>query len=291
MSSRSAERARRGLAALLALALAAPAAGAEIPRAKRVIDLDVIPGKLGAVKFRHAAHEAVGWKADRSPITCRDCHHNLEADAPASATEELRCGGCHPGVGEPDRTIRGKRARAMARLKPDGAIDFRTILFHDYCRDCHRKVQDGELRLSHCRLCHERPVGEASAHGRFDAERQPGTALLWLRCPAGQRWSGKRCEGEAAPSPASGAPAACPEGCRLPTRDEFRALLEGCDPGGGACRPCAESPACALLLGPDRGTYWVAGPAGSPDGTVRLGDGTFGPGAGEARVRCVQPAP
>jgi hypothetical protein len=301
MSSRSGERAlrpgREVVAGLAALALCTPAAGAEIPRAKKVIDLDVIPGKLGAVRFRHAAHEAVGWKADRTPTTCKDCHHNLEADAPRSATEDLRCGGCHPGVGEPDRVVRGKRARAMAQLKPDGAIDFRTILFHDYCRDCHRKVQDGELKLSHCRLCHERPVGGESAHGRYDAVRQAGTDLLWVRCPAGQRWSGKRCEGEAARATWPGATGACPEGCRLPTRKEFLGVLEGCSPEGEAaaarCRPCGQSQACAELLGPDQGTYWVAAADGGPAGTVRLSDGSFQAAAGDvgALVRCVQTAP
>jgi hypothetical protein len=301
MSSRSGERARpcrEVLAGLVALALCTPATGAEIPRARKVIDLDVIPGKLGAVHFRHAAHEAVGWKADHSPITCKDCHHNLEADAPRSATEDLRCGGCHPGVGEPDRIVGGKRARAMARLKPDGAIDHRTILFHDYCRDCHRKVQDGELKLSHCRLCHERPIGDESAHGRYDAVRQAGTDLLWLRCPAGQRWTGQRCEGEASRTARARAAQACPEGCRLPSRQEFLGMLEGCDAGGAAeggvrCRACSQSQPCSGMLGPDQGTYWVASAEGGPAWVVRLSDASFQPASGdaEALVRCVQALP
>ena len=156
MSSRSAE-ARHGsgriLAGVFGLVLCAAVPAAEIPRSKRSIDIDVIPGTLGAVRLPHAAHADVGWRADRSLMTCRDCHHALEADEPTSPSQDMRCSGCHPGVGEPDRIIDGRRARAMARLKPDGAIDHRTILFHDYCRDCHKKVQGGELRLSHCKLC------------------------------------------------------------------------------------------------------------------------------------------
>lgn len=304
MSSRFAESGARagragGRAALLAVAIALlprAAAAVEIPRNKRTIDLDVIPGAMGAVRFEHAAHAAVAWKADRSLMTCRDCHHTLQSDEPASLSEDLRCSGCHPAVGEPDRIVGGKRARAMARLKPDGALDFRSILFHDYCRDCHKKVQGGELRLSHCKACHPRGVGAGALHGRFDGVRQAGAHLTWLRCPAGQRWSGKACQGEAALAERTQAEAACPEDFRLPTRHELLALLEECAPlavygGEGSCRPCAGSRACSQLLGQDAGTYWLASAPGEPAFMVRLSDGAFvaAPKDARALVRCVQP--
>lgn len=298
MSGRSAEPGRgagRNLgAALAALALGA-AAGAQVPAARRTIDLDVIPGPLGAVRLPHAAHVNVGWKADRSPMTCRDCHHALPADQPTSS-DDLRCSGCHPAVGEPDRMMGGRRARAMARLKPDGAIDYRTILFHDYCRGCHRKVQGGELRLTHCKLCHPRGVGEASLHGRFDGVRQEGAQLIWLRCPAGQRWSREGCRGDAVLASRAEAAHACPEGCRLPSREEFAAILAGCAPaaadGERSCRPCVESPACSQLLGRDARTFWAAAPEG-PGCMVRLSDGAFlvAPRDARALVRCVQASP
>jgi len=300
MSSRSGDPALRGwklAGALAGLALCAAAAAVEIPRSKRSIDLDVVPGAMGAVHFEHAAHAAVAWRADRSLMTCRDCHHTLEADEPASLSEDLRCSGCHPAVGEPDRIVGGRPARAMAQLKPDGAIDFKTILFHDYCRNCHKKVQGGELRLSHCKACHPKGVGAGALHGRFDGVRLAGTHLTWLRCPAGQRWSGKGCEGQALLAPRAQAGQACPEGCRLPSREDFLGILEGCAPpaaagGERSCRSCAESHACSQLLGPDAGTYWAASPAGEPGWMVRLSDGAFlaAPADAQALVRCVQGA-
>ncbi len=289
---------RRVAVGLLVLALCTAAAGAEIPRGKAVIDIDVIPGKLGPVRFLHAAHVNVGWRADRSPITCKDCHHTLETDGPPSPSQDMRCTGCHPGVGEPDRIIGGRRARAMARLKPDGAIDYRSILFHDYCRDCHKKVQGGELRLQHCRVCHTRGIGADAIHGRYDSVRQVDAGLSWLRCPAGQRWSGKRCEGEATPANLQRAVQTCPAGCRVPSLGEFLDVLEGCGPDAamgheGSCRSCRESRICSRLLGPDEGTYWAVSPDEDQAWTVRLSDGSFHAvsKATEALVRCVQPVP
>jgi hypothetical protein len=302
MSSRCGDPAgpagRRSAAGLIALATFTVAAGADIPRNKRVIDIDVVPGKLGSVHFLHAAHAAVGWKADRSPMDCTDCHHAFEADGPPSQVREMRCSGCHPGVGEPDRTIGGRRARAMARLKPDGAIDYRSILFHDYCRDCHKKVQEADLKLSHCRACHPRGLGPDVSHGRYDSVRLAGAEVAWLRCPAGRRWNGRRCDGEATLTGLQGAAQACPEGCRLPSRAEFLAILEGCGPDvaagrEGSCRPCRESRPCAELLGPDEGTYWMASSVGDPAWTMRLSDGSIraAPPAAAALVRCVQEVP
>jgi hypothetical protein len=56
----------------------------------------------------------------------------------------------------------------MAALKPDGAIDYRSILFHAYCRDCHLKSRDGGRMLAGCKVCHERGVGSDVIHGRYD---------------------------------------------------------------------------------------------------------------------------
>lgn len=160
------------LPALLAAALAAPP-----PRLPELVAIDLVPGKMGAVAFKHAEHLRKR-RPDGAPLGCRDCHHNLDSDAPPPPGADLRCGGCHAPVGQPERSWRGKAARPLARLKPDGAIAHDTVLFHDYCRDCHRRSTGAGRMLGGCKVCHERGVGSDVIHGRYDAtsDRPAATA-------------------------------------------------------------------------------------------------------------------
>jgi len=273
-------------------AVAQSALAAEVPRGHEVVEIDHVPGKLGAVPFRHAEHNRRYKRPDGTPIRCRDCHHTLAGDEPGSAAQlqEMRCTLCHPRLGDPPRVVGGKAARPVAALKPDGAIDHKSILFHDYCRGCHQAQRGGERMLASCKVCHEKGIGSDVLHGRYDAVRQPGTALQWLRCAAGQRWTGKGCEGGAAAVTWAEGPRSCPEGYRLPALAELLALLDGCAADGRGCRPCASSQACTHLFGADGGSYWTAAAEGDRAQVVRLADGQVAPqpkGAA-AGVRCLQ---
>jgi cytochrome c553 len=282
------------LAAGLAAGPASPArAAVDVPAGTEVLPLERIPGKVGKVRFGHAVHSRSHRRPDGSATRCRDCHHTLAADDPPVPFPPMRCSGCHAELGQPARVIDGKVARPMASLKPDGAVDYATILFHDYCRDCHKKVpREGAKWLGACKTCHERGISSESLHGRYDASPQPGTSLAWLRCPAGQRWTGGRCEGEARQLPLGAAAGACPDGFRLPSPAELLALLDGCQAGGaGPCRPCGRSPACAALFGDDGSVVWAAA-GGGPAVAVALGEGLLRREEGEPThaVRCVGPA-
>jgi hypothetical protein len=265
------------LLVVAAATLCLPARAAEVPPGKERMTLSRVPGKLGPVEFRHADHAARYRRPDGSAIRCRDCHHNLEADDPAPPWPELRCSACHAGLGSPERVIDGKRARVLATLKPDGAIDHRSILFHDSCRGCHLKTRRGDFHLGGCRVCHSRGIGSDVIHGRYDSIGPPDGGPPWLRCPAGQAWNGARCEGSALRVPRPAAAGSCPEGYRLPRSEQLAALA-----------PCARSAACAQMFGADDGLYWADGEATPP---VSLLDGKARPEAREAGVRCVQATP
>ena len=150
----------RGLALASWLGATAGAVGpAEVPAGKEVLLIDRIPGKMGAVRFGHAQHVRHFTRPDGTAIRCRDCHHTLDADDPPTPLPAMRCSGCHPEVGAPPVRIDGKWARPMAFRKPDGAVDYRTILFHDYCRECHKQLKPASgRRLAACKACHEHGV-------------------------------------------------------------------------------------------------------------------------------------
>ncbi len=104
----------------------------------------------------------------------------------------------------------------------------------------------------------------------FDTERNedevkqpPGRTLYWLRCPIGQRWTGSSCEGDPRFMDWHEAKNACPGGYRLPTRQEFMSLLEGCDAAVRGCMPgfcgkCAKTSKCSSIFGEDTGWYWTS---------------------------------
>jgi hypothetical protein len=148
---------------LLGLVLAA-----SVPEGKEVIVLHHVPGKLGPVRFTHGDHATRHRRPDGNPIRCRDCHHTLEAEEPGTPPPDMRCTSCHVPMGQEERIQDGKRARALAGLKPDGAIDVRSVLFHDQCRGCHLKIPAGQLNLAVCKVCHPRGLSPDAIHGRYD---------------------------------------------------------------------------------------------------------------------------
>jgi hypothetical protein len=206
----------------------------------------------------------------------------------------MKCSGCHARYGDPPRTIGGKVAPVLAALRPDGAMEYRSILFHRWCWACHhRTIRDGHQN-DRCKLCHERGVSPETMHGRYDAPRQPGTGLSWTRCSAGARWNGKGCDGEAQRVAWNVAIASCPDGYRLPTRAEVLGLLgPPAGAGAGAARGCRASETCATLLGADEGPLWTSEGEGDAAWTVTVADGSSAlaaPGS-TARVRCVRTEP
>jgi hypothetical protein len=148
---------------VLALSLAA-APAADLLRGKEVLRLDMVPGAMGAVTFKHVDHAGTRVRTDGRHLTCRDCHHDLATAEPAAASEVRRCGQCHAAPGEAERSEGGKVARALGRLTPEGALDYRSVLLHDYCRGCH-KARSGEKRLSDCKVCHEHGITAEVIHG------------------------------------------------------------------------------------------------------------------------------
>ncbi|HET8734135.1 MAG TPA: hypothetical protein VFM45_10230 [Anaeromyxobacteraceae bacterium] len=148
---------------LLALALAA-----EAPPAAEVMVLGHVPGKLGPVRFTHADHATRHRMPDGSALRCLDCHHGLAAAGAAGPAPEMRCTPCHPPMGQPERVVDGKVARPLARTKPDGAIDVRSVLFHDQCRGCHLRIPSGRLNLATCKVCHPGGLSPEAIHGPHD---------------------------------------------------------------------------------------------------------------------------
>jgi hypothetical protein len=284
----------RGLAAaalaLTALALAAPAAALQVPKGTEVMRIDLVPGKFGAVRFEHARHNDAFKRPDGTPVRCRDCHHRLAADAPTSPQEDLKCSGCHARYGDPPRTIEGEVAPALAALRPDGAMEYRSILFHRWCWACHHRTMRDGHQNDRCKLCHERGVSDETMHGRYDAVRQPGTDLSWTRCSAGARWDGKGCEGEARALAWAEASVACPDGYRLPSRAELLGLLGA---AGAPPRACAASAPCAALFPADEGALWTSEGEGGAAWTVRVADGAaaLASAGSAARARCVRREP
>ncbi len=156
-------------ALLLALSVAA-----QVPAGKEVLVLSHIPGKLGPVTFTHARHASSYRMPDGTGLTCRTCHHTLATDAPGEPLPDMRCTLCHAPIDAPEREYGGKKARTLARLKPDGAIDLRTVLFHDQCRGCHLKIPGEVLNLATCKVCHPRGLSPDAIHGRYDARPAGG---------------------------------------------------------------------------------------------------------------------
>jgi hypothetical protein len=155
----------------LTLAVAAQVArAAQVPPGKEVMVLSHIQGKLGPVRFTHADHATRYKRPNGAQIRCKDCHHTLAAEEPSEPFPDMRCTLCHVPMGQPEKEVGGKPARSLAGLKPDGAIDLRTVLFHDQCRGCHVKIPADLLNLGTCKVCHPRGLSPGAIHGRYDAK-------------------------------------------------------------------------------------------------------------------------
>jgi Zn finger protein HypA/HybF involved in hydrogenase expression len=279
-------------ALLVACALGPPARAAAltVPKGTEVIDVDFVPGKFGVVHFEHAKHNDAFQRPDGSPVRCKDCHHKLPHDEPTSASDDLKCTGCHARHDDTPKTVGAKVTPPLATLRPDGAIEYQSILFHEWCWACHHKTMRDGHRNDRCKLCHERGVGSDSMHGRYDAVRQPGTRLSWMHCSSGQRWNGKACEGDAEKLAWAAAAARCPEGYRLPTRAELDELLGTPPPLGGSARACRFGETCAALFGTDEGPFWTSDAQGEAVWTVKMSDGAaaLAPPTSGVRARCVR---
>ena len=156
------------LLAAAAVASAPAARAAQVPAGKEVMVLSHIPGKLGPVRFTHADHATRYKRPDGKQIRCKDCHHTLAAEEPSEPFPDMRCTLCHVPMGQPEKEYAGKPARSLASLKPDGAIDLRTVLFHDQCRGCHLKIPAETLNLATCKVCHPKGLSPDAIHGRYD---------------------------------------------------------------------------------------------------------------------------
>jgi Zn finger protein HypA/HybF involved in hydrogenase expression len=106
---------------------------------------------------------------DGAAIRCKDCHHTLPAAEPGEPFPDMRCTLCHVPLGAPEKEVGGKKARSLATLKPDGAIDIRSVLFHDQCRGCHLKIKTETLNLATCKVCHPGGLKADAIHGKYDA--------------------------------------------------------------------------------------------------------------------------
>jgi len=117
-----------------------------------------------------------------------------------------------------------------------------------------------------------------------DEVRQPETDLCWLRCPLGQDWAGDSCDGTKAEKDWCDASGLTASGCtpddpgadlceltfgpgyRLPTRDEFMALLGNCVESDVACYTCDDctgsdgQTTCTGMFTADDGYYWSSTP-------------------------------
>lgn len=132
------------------------------------VRIDDIPGKMGAVVMSHLTHARTYKAADFSAITCKACHHTLADTEPRPGEKVQRCKVCHAQPGQPERTIGGKNAVALARMKPDGALEPRSVLMHRGCVDgCHKRIKTTR-RLYTCKTCHEKGITGEVLHGRFD---------------------------------------------------------------------------------------------------------------------------
>lgn len=150
-----------------------------------------------------------------------------------------------------------------------------------------------------CVACQqERPPPEPEL--RADDVRQIGTDLIWKQCAVGRKWNGASCEGEPMAMSWEVAMRSCPHGYRLPSRDEFLGLLDGCDhtfqPGqAGQCRPCDQSQYCLSLFGVKSGWHWSTTIATEGD-DLRMWAVEFDTGAvrdlsakfQDGRARCVR---
>ena len=111
---------------------------------------------------------------------------------------------------------------------------------------------------------------------------QEGHDVTWLRCPLGQCWIDNNCVGVPGRFSWDKAMDACPQGWRLPTREDFLDLLGECEEdasgdGTETCGSCGEE--CNALFGlynDDHGYYWSSTEDGEEAWSVYFNYGNAG---------------
>lgn len=119
---------------------------ADIPAEKKEISIDHLEGNKGAVKFDHSKH-AMEYKVDGKAIACTECHHTAKSDS----DKMVACSECHSKDGT-EKTVDGKKAPPLGEKSSSGNVKMSSVLMHDTCRDCHKKVK--EKKISSCKVCH-----------------------------------------------------------------------------------------------------------------------------------------
>ncbi len=132
---------------------------------------------------------------------------------------------------------------------------------------------------------------------------QPNTNLFWLRCPIGETWNGISCHGISEYMNWYAAEFACPDGFRLPTREEFIELFGSCETkvlegDWGVCNSCSNSDICGNMFPKeDIAWYWSSTfySEGAIDSVNRAwgagfygGDISMSETVEEQNVRCVR---
>lgn len=146
-----------GLISFTIIAISGVVIAATVPATKKVIKIDQVPGKKGAVTFDHAKHSATAKNAKGAAITCKDCHHTLAAAEPANVADVKACGACHVKEGEAQKEHAGKKARFMA-VKKGSSVDVKTMIWHASCQECHKAVAKADASkksIKTCKACHK----------------------------------------------------------------------------------------------------------------------------------------
>ena len=138
---------------LSAMVMAGEPEAAKTLKVKETIDIDLIPGKKGAVKFPHDKHHQEYKSADDKAIVCKTCHHKLEVDIPEKVEGTKKCSDCHTLDGS--KVIDGAKAPAFAEMKGE-KVSIKSVLFHKRCRPCHKAHQAKmpDSKLNKCPKCH-----------------------------------------------------------------------------------------------------------------------------------------
>lgn len=140
--------------------------------------------------------------------------------------------------------------------------------------------------------------------------QQPGTTLCWKLCPLEQTLDGSDCTGSVptetwcdatgidsgACSPETSGVSSCEavlgSDYRLPTRNEWRAILDNCSSSATSfgCDSCGDSATCSAMFGTETGTYWASSGSGGNAWVSNLGSGNISliASTGTYAVRCVR---
>jgi len=125
---------------------------AGVPDDKKTIEIDLVPGKKGAVTFEHAKHSDEFKKTGGKSILCKDCHHTVKVDKP-DAAKVKGCSTCHVKEGEPQKEHEGKKASFLVTKKGE-KYDRKSVIFHKQCIKCHKAMKAEGKKIHKCKACH-----------------------------------------------------------------------------------------------------------------------------------------